>query len=111
MSNAATEFASPDTVDDAYSMTLFEFQRAWIHGLWLNAREAGLVAGRTPQRVSNAAKRPNSGVKALRIGEDTNTYYHVSWVARKWPDGPGAQAYAQGLTSYLMWAERTLVRA
>lgn len=90
------------------NLTIGAAQDQWLRGEWLNAAEAGKAAARSAQRIGDAGRRPGNKPVTMRIGESNHTYYHISWVAQKWPDGPGAQAYRRGY--YAEWVAENLVR-
>lgn len=98
---------SPRDAHEASRSTVLDFMTEHQRGYWLNGQEAGLAAGRTPQRVSDAAKRQNT-LEYLTIGDSTNTYYHIAWIAQKWPEGAGAKAYRDGPHAYARWVSEII---
>lgn len=92
------------------NLTVAHAQEQWQRGEWLIAKEAGLAAARTPQRISDAGRRPGNKPIKMHLGQDGHTYYHISWIAQKWPDGPGSRAWRHGPQEYERWVTENLAR-
>lgn len=91
-------------------VTLEMFQRGWREGLFLDITEAGLAAGKTPQRISDAYRRNEDDLSWISFGKEGTTFFFIGWVALKWPNGPGTTAWRKGIEPYKRWAREKLIR-
>lgn len=100
--------AIPVTKGKIESLSLAEFQRQWELGYWLTAHEAAWACGVSRSRIHDAADRGWLNLPHIKIGR--YKFFHISWLAEKYPDAEGCAAWLTGDETWFDWVNARLER-